>query len=135
MPARRSGVLPLALPPPLPPLPPSAAHPREFSIVVILSDSPLPSFLPCQHAGSTFFLGLSIFAVLFLSVLAGLINGGYPYAGEWFEAKAEPGHPVEPLAEQRQLAVANLWKAVGMYAAVGVVSGVAVCVHKLRGNL
>jgi hypothetical protein len=33
------------------------------------------------RAGSTFCLGLSIFAVLFLSVLATLINKGYPYAG------------------------------------------------------
>lgn len=32
-------------------------------------------------AGSVFWLGLSIFAILFLSVLASLINNGYPYAG------------------------------------------------------
>lgn len=32
-------------------------------------------------AGSTFCLGLSVFAVLFLSVLASLIHHGYPYAG------------------------------------------------------
>ena len=56
-------------------------------------------------------------------------------AGEWFEAKAEPGHEVEPLGEQRELVVGNLWKAVGIYAGVGVVSAVAVCMHKVRGNL
>ena len=56
-------------------------------------------------------------------------------AGEWFEAKAEPGHGVEPLGEQRELVVGNLWKAVGIYAGVGVISTVAVCMHKVRGNL
>lgn len=39
------------------------------------------SLLSVLPAGSTFCLGLSIFAVLFLSVLASLIGGGYPYAG------------------------------------------------------
>jgi hypothetical protein len=42
--------------------------------------SPPPPLLP-SLAGSTFCLGLSIFAVLFLSVLASLIHNGYPYAG------------------------------------------------------
>ena len=99
--------------------------------------------------------------MLFLSVLASLISGGYPYAGasarrlaplcpclllcreagralgrwqaasrtppcspvsccllpafvltpagEWFEAKAQPGEHLEPLDEQRAVVVANLW--------------------------
>ena len=42
--------------------------------------SPRPPRCP-PPAGSTFCLGLSIFAVLFLSVLASLIHNGYPYAG------------------------------------------------------
>ncbi|KAI3433829.1 hypothetical protein D9Q98_003633 [Chlorella vulgaris] len=89
----------------------------------------------CGPAGSSFCLGLSIFAVLFLSVLASLIHNNYPYAGEWFEPKAEPGHELEPLAEQREEVVESIWKAVAIYAAFGVVSGVAVCFHKVRGNL
>ncbi len=56
-------------------------------------------------------------------------------AGEWFEAKAQPGHEVEPLSEQREIVVANLWKTVGIYAGLAAVSAVAVCVHKVRGNL
>lgn len=55
--------------------------------------------------------------------------------GEWFEAKPEPGEHVEPLDEQRAEVVASLWKTVGIYAGVGVVSGIAVCLHKVRGNL
>ncbi|KAI7840780.1 hypothetical protein COHA_005518 [Chlorella ohadii] len=89
----------------------------------------------CGPTGSTFWLGLSIFAILFLSVLASLINSGYPYAGEWFEAKAQPGEHLEPLDEQRAVVVANLWKTVGIYAGVGVLSGLMVCLHKVRGNL
>lgn len=34
--------------------------------------------LPHPSAGSTFCLGMSIFGIAFLSVLAGLIDGGYP---------------------------------------------------------
>lgn len=56
-------------------------------------------------------------------------------AGEWFEAKAEPGHEVEPLEEQRAKVVASLWQTVGLYAGVAVLSGVAVCLHKVRGAL
>ncbi|PSC75882.1 DNA mismatch repair [Micractinium conductrix] len=90
----------------------------------------------CGPTGSSFCLGLSIFAMLFLSVLAMLIGSEYPYAGEWFEAKPEtPGGHVEPLHEQRDVVVKNLWATVGIYAAFGVVSGMAVCVHKVRGNL
>ncbi len=57
------------------------------------------------------------------------------YVGEWFEAKAEPGHTVPPLEEQREHAVHNLWVATGIYGAFAVVSGIAVCVHYLRGRL
>lgn len=78
---------------------------------------------------------MSIFAVIFLAVLAGLIGEGYPYVGEWFEAKAEPGHTVPPLDEQREEAVHKLWVATGIYGAFAVISGVAVCIHKLRGRL
>lgn len=53
------------LPPPPPPLP----------------LTPPPLRLRALPLGSTFYLGLSIFAILFLSVLATLINNGYPYAG------------------------------------------------------
>ena len=42
---------------------------------------------------------------------------------------------MEPLGEQREVVVGNLWKAVGIYAGVGIVSAVAVCMHKVRGNL
>jgi hypothetical protein len=56
-------------------------------------------------------------------------------AGEWFEPKAEPGHAVEPLSEQRETVVHNLWAAVGIYGALAALSGVAVCFHKVRGNL
>lgn len=42
---------------------------------------------------------------------------------------------MEPLEEQRDVVVANLWKTVGLYAGVAVVSGAAVCVHKVRGAL
>lgn len=57
------------------------------------------------------------------------------YVGEWFEAKAEPGHTVEPLEEQQERAVHNLWVATGIYAGFVVFSGVFVCIHKLRGRL
>lgn len=58
------------------------------------------------------------------------------YVGEWFEVKGEsPGHPPPPLHEQRATAVHSLWVAVGMYALLGVISGVAVCSHKVRGAL
>lgn len=57
------------------------------------------------------------------------------HAGEWFEPKAEPGHEVEPLSEQRETVVHNLWAAVGIYGGLAVLSGVAVCFHKVRGNL
>lgn len=89
----------------------------------------------CGPTGSSFCLGISIFAILFLSVLASLISGGYPYAGEWFEAKPQPGHEQEPLDEQRDEVVENLWKTVGIYAATGIASGVAVLYHKMRGSL
>jgi hypothetical protein len=80
-------------------------------------------------------LGLSMFAVFFLSLLATLINHDYPYVGEWFEVKGEPGHPPPPLHEQREGAVASLWTAVAMYAALGVVAGISVCTHRVRGSL
>lgn len=89
----------------------------------------------CGPTGSSFCLGMSIFGMAFLSVLAGLITEGYPYVGEWFEAKAEPGHTVEPLEEQRERAVHNLWVATGIYGGFAVLSGVFVCIHKLRGRL
>ena len=57
------------------------------------------------------------------------------YVGEWYEAKAEPGHTVPPLEEQKAHATHNLWVAVGIYAAFAGVSAVAVCVNKLRGRL
>ena len=56
------------------------------------------------------------------------------YVGEWFETKGEHG-PAEPLHDQRKAAVHNLWVAAGMYGAIGVLSGVMVCTHKLRGRL
>ncbi len=34
-------------------------------------------------------------------------------AGEWFEAKAQPGEHLEPLDEQRAVVVANLWCVAG----------------------
>jgi hypothetical protein len=149
----------------------------------LLTPASRPAAPLVSPAGSSFCLGLSIFAVLFLSVLASLIHNNYPYAGdhssslkhpdgplpllqltirlacdcdvvvlpqqlpvvvttpelvpagEWFEPKAEPGHELEPLAEQREEVVESIWKAVAIYAAFGVVSGVAVCFHKVRGNL
>ena len=55
--------------------------------------------------------------------------------GEWFEAKAEPGHTVPPLDEQKASATHNLWTAVGIYAAFALLSGAFVCIHKLRGRL
>ena len=57
------------------------------------------------------------------------------YAGEWFEMKGEPGKPPEPLHEQREAAVHNLWVAAAIYGAFGALSGIAVCSHKVRGNL
>lgn len=55
--------------------------------------------------------------------------------GEWFEAKAEPGHEPPPLDEQKAHATHNLWVATGIYAGFAVLSGVFVCIHKLRGRL
>ena len=56
--------------------------------------------------------------------------------GEWFESKpAQSGGTVEPLDEQREAAVGNLWATAGVYAALAVVSGLVVGVHRLRGNL
>lgn len=55
----------------------------------------LPSPLT-PAAGSTFCLGLSMFAVLFLSVLASLIHNGYPYAGAHCRCAARPQPPVGP---------------------------------------
>lgn len=46
------------------------------------------------------------------SAVAALLLPGW-HAGEWFEAKAQPGHEVEPLDEQRDVVVGNLWKTVG----------------------
>ena len=92
---------------------------------------PLPPPLP----GSMFGLGISIFAVFFLVLLATLISQDYPYAGEWFDPKGEPGHPPPPLHEQRETAVHALWVAIGMYGVLGIVSGIAVCTHKVRGAL
>ena len=93
----------------------------------------LDSFSP--FAASMFGLGLSIFAVFFLGLLATLISHDYPYVGEWFEAKGEPGHPPESLAVQREGAVHALWQAVAIYGVIGIISGVAVCTHKVRGAL
>ena len=43
--------------------------------------------------------------------------------------------PPKPLSEQREAAVSNLWTAIAVYAALGLVSGIAVCTHKVRGAL
>lgn len=46
---------------------------------------------------------------------AAMLSPRHPYtctfmpAGEWFEAKAQPGEHLEPLDEQRAVVVANLW--------------------------
>eukprot|EP00887_Chlorella_sp_A99_P005216 scaffold1.g5216.t1 len=90
----------------------------------------------CGPTGSMFCMGMSIFATLFLGMLAILIHNDYPYVGEWFESKpATAGSAVEPLEEQREAAVKNLWVTAGVYAALGVVSGLVVCVHRIRGRL
>jgi len=57
------------------------------------------------------------------------------YVGEWFDPKGTPESPAKPLGEQREAAVGNLWAAVGIYAALGLASGIVVCTHKLRGTL
>lgn len=99
-----------------------------------LSYTPTP-FLSFT-TGSLFALGLSIFGVLFLSLLAILITHDYPYAGEWFESKStDPSEPVAPLEEQRIETVHSLWMAVGLYLAIAAASGAAVCVHRVRGVL
>lgn len=62
--------------------------------------------------------------MLFLTLLAILIGNEYPYAGEWFDAKGEPGEEPVPLEQQREAAVHNLWMAVIVYGAIGVISAV-----------
>jgi len=60
-------------------------------------------------------------------------------AGEWFEAKAQPGHKVEPLDEQRDAVVASLWKTVstgaGVAAAVGQGGVLALCKRRMQQGL
>lgn len=74
--------------------------------------------------------------MLFLSLLAILISNDYPYAGEWFVTKpTDPTQPVEPLEVQRDLAVHNLWVAVGLYGALAAAAGAAACIHRVRGAL
>lgn len=57
------------------------------------------------------------------------------YVGEWFDPKGSPGQPPQPLNEQRSAAVHSLWMAVIIYAVMAVVSGIAVCTHRIRGAL
>jgi hypothetical protein len=110
-------------------------HPSPHQRPSLLTPPP-PLLSFTTTIGSLFALGLSIFGVFFLSLLAILITHDYPYAGEWFESKStDPSEPVAPLEEQRIETVHSLWMAVGLYLAIAAASGAAVCVHRVRGVL
>lgn len=82
-----------------------------------------------------FFLGISLFGVAFMTMLAVLIKHDYPYVGEWFDAKSTPEQPMVPLEEQRATALHTLWTTVGIYGGLAGVCAIFVVLHKIRGAL
>lgn len=75
--------------------------------------------------------GFSGFGVFFLSLLAILISGGYPYVGEWYNLEGEDGRAPLPYQDQKEVVVGALWQGVMVYLVLGGVSAVGLAWNRV----